>query len=217
MNEDLGHQELDNVEPLNPWFSIWLQPRATMQQILDTDPTRLVLLLVLLTGFSHALNNAAVDNVGDKVDSWHAVVVACAIGGPISGILGLFLGGYLLRKTGSWLGGTANQREVRAAIGWGGVPSIWLGLLWIPSIGLFGDDNFTSATPRVNDDPMLASVLLFLGLVRLLGSSWSIVIWLKCLGQVHKFSAWRALGSVLLMALVLVVPVFLLILLAGGW
>ena len=216
MNEDLGHQELDNVEPLNPWFSIWLQPRATMQQILDTNPTRLVLLLALLTGFSHALNNAAVDNVGDKVDSWHAVVVACAIGGSISGTLGLFLGGYLLRKTGSWLGGTANQREVRAAIGWGGVPSIWLGLLWIPSIGLIGDDNFTSATPRVNDDPMLASALLFLGLVRLLGSIWAFVIWLKCLGQVHKFSAWRALGSVLLMVLVIVVPVFLLILLAGG-
>ena len=81
---------------------------------------------------------------------------------------------------------------------------IWLGLLWIPSIALFGDENFTSATPRLDNDPALASAMLFLAGLELIGSIWAIVISLKCLGQAHKFSAWRALGSVLLMILVLV-------------
>jgi hypothetical protein len=136
--------------------------------------------------------------------SWQSVVFSCAIGGPLSGVFGLFVGGYLLRKTGSWLGGSANVREVRAAIAWGSIPMIWLGLLWIPNIALFGDENFTSVTPRLDEDPVLAYAMIFLGLIELIGGIWALVISLKCLGQAHNFSAWRALGSVLLAVLVLI-------------
>jgi len=203
-NQEFGDQEFEESQGFNPWFSIWLQPRATMQQILDTDPTRLVLWLAIILGFFDALRNASTQYLGDSVDSWQSVVLACAIGGLIPGVIGLFLGGYLLQKSGSWLGGSASVREVRAAIAWGGIPRIWLGLLWIPSIALFGDENFTSATPRLDNDPALASVMLFLKLIGLIGAIWAIVISLKCLGQAHKFSAWRALGSVLLAVLVLI-------------
>jgi len=216
-NQEFGDQEFEESQGFNPWFSIWLQPRATMQQILDTDPVRWVLLLSIIGGFFEALTQAATQDHGDRMASWHGVVWACAIFGPLSGVLGLFGGGYLLRKSGGWLGGSASDREVRAAIAWGGIPKIWLGLLWIPSIALFGDENFTSATPRLDGDPALASAMLFLALIGLIGTFWSIVIWLKCLGQAHKFSAWRALGSVLLMILVIVavfvVPLGLLFLL----
>ena len=41
-------------EPLNPWFSIWVQPRATMRQVLDANPRRMV----------HRLARAAVVVVG---------------------------------------------------------------------------------------------------------------------------------------------------------
>ncbi len=34
-------------EPLNPWFSIWVQPRATMRQVLDANPRRMVHRLAL--------------------------------------------------------------------------------------------------------------------------------------------------------------------------
>jgi hypothetical protein len=162
-------------------------------------------MLAIIAGFFEALDQAVIQDLGDRMASWQSVVFSCAIGGPLSGVFGLFVGGYLLRKTGSWLGGSASVREVRAAIAWGGIPTIWLGLLWIPSIALFGDENFTSATPRLDNDPALASAMLFLALIGMIGTFWSIVIWLKCLGQAHKFSAWRALGSVLLMILVVAV------------
>ena len=218
-DQEFEDQEFEEPQSLNPWFSIWLQPRATMQQILDTDPARLVLLLAIIAGFFDALNQAVIQDLGDRMDSWQSVVFSCAIGGPLSGVLGLFVGGYLLRKTGSWLGGSASVREVRAAIAWGSIPMIWLGLLWIPMIALFGDECFTSLTPRLDEDPVLASAMLFLGLIELIGAIWAIVISLKCLGQAHKFSAWRALGSVLLMVLVLVgffvVPIVALLFLFG--
>ena len=218
-DQEFEDQEFEEPQSLNPWFSIWLQPRATMQQILDTDPARLVLMLAIIAGFFEALDQAVIQDLGDRMASWQSVVFSCAIGGPLSGVFGLFVGGYLLRKTGSWLGGSASVREVRAAIAWGCIPTIWLGLLWIPSIALFGDECFTYATPRLDGDPVLASAMLFLDLIEIVGVIWSIVIWLKCLGQAHKFSAWRALGSVLLMVLVLVgffvVPIVALLFLFG--
>ena len=40
---------------------------------------------------------------------------------------------------------------------------------------------------------------------------WCFAIVLKCLGEVHEFSAWRALGSIFLVVLVIVVPSLLLV------
>ncbi len=36
---------------------------------------------------------------------------------------------------------------------------------------------------------------------------WSMVVYYKCLGEVHSFSVWRAVSSVLLPALILVVTI----------
>ena len=37
---------------------------------------------------------------------------------------------------------------------------------------------------------------------------WALVVLMKSLGEVHKFSAWKALGSVILGTLVILVPIF---------
>jgi hypothetical protein len=42
------------------------------------------------------------------------------------------------------------------------------------------------------------------------------VVMLKCIGEVHRFSAWRALGSILLIVLAIVVILVAMILLFGG-
>jgi hypothetical protein len=41
-------------------------------------------------------------------------------------------------------------------------------------------------------------------------------VMLKCIGEVHRFSAWRALGSILLIAAVVAVIFVAMILLFGG-
>src|SRR5262245_45012540 len=44
-------------EPLNPWFSMWVMPRATMRQILDTNPSRFVHLLAILGGIVEVMRS----------------------------------------------------------------------------------------------------------------------------------------------------------------
>jgi len=41
---------------LNPWFSVWTKPRATIQQIVDSNSNRFILLLAAISGVFHVLN-----------------------------------------------------------------------------------------------------------------------------------------------------------------
>jgi hypothetical protein len=41
---------------------------------------------------------------------------------------------------------------------------------------------------------------------------WGFAISLKCLGEAHAFSAWRALGALILAAFIVIVPIGLVVL-----
>ena len=51
--------------PRNPWFSMWLHPRRTIRQIVETNPERLVMSLAAVGGIAEALTNVASDSKGD--------------------------------------------------------------------------------------------------------------------------------------------------------
>ena len=137
-----------------------------------------------------------------------------AFGGPISGIVALYLFAALVRWTGAWIGGRASTLDIRAAIAWSSVPLIWAMLLWIPEIAIFGRELFTTATPRMDANPSLAFLLMGFGIVEVGMAVWGFVVYLKCLGQVQGFSAWKAWGNVMLALLVIAVPLVVIFALA---
>lgn len=182
---------------LNPWRSMWTQPRATMQQIVDSDPDRHVLLLAAIAGMSHSLDNASMNHTGDTLALPVIFMIAILLG-PIGGIIGLYVGAALLGWTGKWIGGKADFRLVRSSMAWSNVILVWTLLLWIPLLGLFGKEIFMSEMPTLEGLPTLGWVLVAVSVVELVLVVWMIVVFLKCLGQVQGFSAWLALGNVIL-------------------
>lgn len=200
---------------LSPWLTIWIRPRQTIRRIVDSDPEHQVMLLAMLGGIIQVLNQSSTRNAGDIL-SLPIILIICAMAGPIVGIILLYLMGALLRWTGSWLGGQASSVEVRAAFAWSSVPSIWSQILWLPKLALFGNDLFTSTMPRISANPFLALILLGFTMVELVVVMWAFVVLLKCLGEVQRFSAWRALATVFLSGLIVGVPVFCLLVLLSG-
>lgn len=193
--------------PLNPWFSMWLHPRRTIRQIVETNPERLVLSLAAVGGFVEGLTNMASDSKGDDM-SLRAILLATLIVGPIMGIVGLWVGGFLLRWTGGWIGGQADARRIRATLAWANVPLVWSLLLWIPAILLFGLELFTEATPVLDASAQLAGLHLVFSVGIGIISLWSFVAFLHALGEVQGFSAWRSLLNSFLALLVFLVPLF---------
>ncbi len=191
----------------NPLLTIWVRPRATLRHILNTDPRRGVLLLAMLQGVGQAFAQAALTDMGDKFSTGQIVAI-CLIAGPFIGLTSLYISGALLRWTGSWLGGRGTSEDVRAALAWSYVPSICSLILLIPEYALLGREIFTSETPRLGENPALALVVMGIGIVEMILRLWSVVLALKCLGEAHRFSSGKALGTILLGGLVLIVLLF---------
>jgi hypothetical protein len=204
-----------NLAVENPFRTIWTRPRATIRGIVDTNPTLHVIPLAMIGGAIQSLDNAATRNAGDRL-ALPAILIMAIAGGSIGGVIGLYVGGWLLQVAGKWLGGRAEPEGVRAAIAWSTVPVVATIPIWLVQLGIAGHEMFTSQTPTLDANPGLWLVLLASFLVETVLGVWAFVLVLKCLGEVQRFSAWRALGSILLLALVIVVPLLVLALLVIG-
>ena len=205
-------------DAMTPLLSIWTQPRATIRRIVDSDPTRNVLALAaigpaltsLVSQWSAAMNGSANQSV-----LWPLFVafnVALQAG---LGILFLYISSVVFKWSGALLGGTASRVEVRTALGWSQIPTIAIAIILLLALfaGVPIPKMLPGQLPQI--DPAFYKVMVVAGVVGI----WGLFINLKCFGEVHRFSAWRALGAILIpLVLILVVVgvvVFLFAILVG--
>lgn len=189
----------------NPWLSIWRRPRATIRRIVESDPERHVTAIAAITGLSSALNRASNRDLGDRFDFWQILAIGLLVG-PLAGVVGLYLVAALVRWSGKWLGGQASTLHLRAAMAWASVPLVAAAVLWIPELLIAGREMFTAETPRLDARPGPALLLLALVLLEAVAGAWAFVLSCKCVGEVQGFSAWKALGNLLLAFLVFALP-----------
>ena len=184
----------EQTPSLNPWLTIWTRPRATIRQIVDSDPKRLVLILAMGGGIAGTLERSAKKSLGDQVPSQYLPGVIL-MGGALVGVLSLYLFGLIFRWTGRWLGGKADSVQVRAALAWSSVPIILALPLWIPLIALAGENLFKSGQPSRGLGPPQAIATTALGGILTVVYIWSYFTAVKTLAEVHQFSAWKALAT----------------------
>lgn len=208
---------MQNSDQLNPWFSMWNRPRDTIQQIVDSDdPEKMVLLLAAIGGVSSSLNSSSSNFVGDQF-SLMSILLASLFIGPIVGVIGLYISGFLVSWTGKWIGGHASSNDIRIALAWAQIPIIWTVGIWIPEILIFGQELFMS--PDENGLILTAPYAFFavgFFIVKVTASLWAFVLLLKSVGQVQGFSAWKALWNLIIPGLLFLIPVILIAILAGA-
>jgi hypothetical protein len=113
--------------------------------------------------------------------------------GAALGIVSLYLGGALWRWAGGILGGVASSVEVRAAIAWSSVPGIAGEIILLFAI-LSGSPVPQATLGAMHVDPGFYKFIVVEGVLGV----WGFVILLKTIGEVHRFSAWRALLAALI-------------------
>jgi Yip1 domain len=204
-----GHIDLSAE---NPFLTIWTRPRATIRGIVDTNPFLHVIPLALVRGIVQTIDRAVQQNAGVAL-SLPTILALAVFLGPLGGLIGLFVGGWFTRTSGRWLGGSATPEQVRAAIAWSSVPDLATIPILMIQIGLFGREMFTLQKPTIWSDPLHGAILVVSGLLEAVLGIWSFVILLKCVGEVQGFSAWRALGSFILIGVIIIVPIMLLLVL----
>jgi hypothetical protein len=187
--------------PDKPWLTIWVAPRKTMRAILNSNPTRHVILLALLAGVAEGIDRAAGRSMGDTMSAPVALLVGLILGAA-SGLIGLYIGGALYRWTGSFFGGVATSEETRSAVAWATLPTVVSVALLIPELLLYGGEVFRSETPRMDANPL---PVLFFAVLQVVLSLWSLFLLVKTVSEAHRINAWRGLIAVALPTIVVAV------------
>jgi Yip1 domain len=198
-------------DSITPFITIWTQPRATIRRIVDTDPTRNVILLAAVGPGINALAgqwSKALSNNTNLSVLWPLWVAGVVVIQAALGVVVLYATSAVFRWSGGLLGGVASRVEVRAALAWSQVPAIVaeIILLIVVLMGVPMPVPTPGELPHI--DPGFYKILL----VEAVFGLWGLVISLKCIGEVHRFSAWRALVAILIppliVALVLGLAIF---------
>ena len=176
--------------PDKPWLSIWLQPRRTVRAILDYDPEYLVRRLAVISG---ALSGMSTVLNLDTSLIGAGLLVGAVVGGLI-GILTLYITAAISTWVGGRLGGRGTSLPMRTAVAWAGItgwpiPFFNITVLLAPQI-----------SPVI--DAFLALGLLVLTLVL---SFLSLGILAGAIAEVHQFSNWRGLATLLIPGVVVFV------------
>jgi hypothetical protein len=181
------------------FFKIWIAPRDTIREIVDTDPRRSVLALAALSGALSGLEGSWLSALsGPQAMSalWPFLVALKVVLFAIWGIVGLYLAGWIITAACRLFGGTASVVQTRATIAWSSIPGIvatGLGVIAILA-GIVTPHALAPGTFAF--PPGLAVLSGTLGL-------WGLIVELKCIGEVNHFSAWRALLAQLSVGLLL--------------
>ncbi len=183
-----------------PLLTIWTRPRSKIRTLVDTRPTYGVLPLAAVWGSGTVLGELLSD-LGSSRLSPRAVLALSMIAGPMAGVLAIFFCGWSFQVAGRWLRGWATAREMRAALAWGTLPSLPSHALLFAWFFAFKDDFFVPA-PFATSNPRLPAYLI----CQLVFGVWSLIVSLKTIGEIQRFSALKALASSILAGLAVLIP-----------
>ncbi len=200
-----------NKLEVNPWRSIWIEPRSTIREIVKFNPKHQFIWLSIIYGFPMILNFAQSYSFSEMLPLWATVLAALILSG-FAGALGIVVISALLTWTGRWIGGKGTFQTVRCAVAWSNTPNIVTILMWGVLIGVFGNQLFYREFADSVFIGYESGIVFLVFLIESIVSIWGIVILLKGLSEVQGFSVWRAVVNVIIPILLMVAFIWIM-----GW
>lgn len=184
------------AKKLDPWWSMWIYPRATTRQILCHGRTKVETLLAAAFGIAVTVTLATTVTIPESKPVW-IIVPLSLLAGPLLGLAYLSIGSILVSAVGRFLGGFGTRQELRTSLAWSFLPYLQTQLLWIPELALMGAEDFRSDTPKMDawlDAQPIAVLSFFFAYVAILTllSVWSFIVRVKAVAEAHQYSSWRA-------------------------
>src|SRR3990167_1606988 len=186
----------------NPWFQILIKPRQTIAEIVKKNPDHRIWWLAFIYGFSSILSSFQSTSMGIQI-SLPLIFLLAIIIAPFWGYICFTIWSWVITFTGKWLKGQGGFKEVRCAYAWSNVPIVINIFLWFLLAFLFGDALFTNYSGTAAFTQTQITSLLIIFILRISAAVWGLVIYLNALAEVQKFSVLRAIGNVILSAVII--------------
>jgi hypothetical protein len=188
-----------NQPRLNPWLSIWTQPRPTIRQVMQTVSMGKLMWVGILIMFVSMVTSDRVQRLENlfpfkNIDPLlaYSLIVGSSI--PI-GMLFLWLFAWMAKVTGRWLGSQARIRDIVYALVWPGVMTIFVRICMF-SIGFIFATlcDFYGILIAFSGDMAWLTWTFYgaMGLAALIFYSWFFAVYFICMSEVMKISKLRA-------------------------
>lgn len=191
---------------VNPWTSIWIKPRATVRSAISNKPMRFAIILASIAGVTQLLDRAMNKNLGDSMSTM-AILLLAILAGPILGLIGWWISSGVAYIVGKWVGGIGSFEEMKMAVGLSSIPIVVSVGLYLLDLLFLGDALFMD----VEVSMFQFLWLLFSVICSAVLSVWSIVILIKGIAEVHLFSSWKAVLTLIIPFVILLIIVLLLL------
>ena len=192
---------------MNPFISMFIFPRKTVQYVIDFIPDKFLILFPTLYGISQFLSFAVRKGLGVKFGLPGTITLALFAGALIGlAKIGLFC--YILHSVGKYLGGESSEEDIRIAISWALLPYIFLLLIWPLQIYFFGEDLFLKEAQK--------NFAWYVLLPQNIAKVWTYYLSVIALSHVQRFSTLLAAINYFLPGLLLALPYLFLLFTYGG-
>ncbi|MBX7065725.1 MAG: YIP1 family protein [Parachlamydiales bacterium] len=175
------------IAGLNPWITMWNQPRSTIRAIAFNRPTFGIYYLAIIYALQGFFFYANWWSLGVRTNYPFYLTLGIIVS-PLIGILWLYLMGEFFYLSGRLLKGTATRRQLRAAVAWSALPftitlAMWVMLLfWSPEYVFIQDSGPHSS--------------IFINFITLIAKIWSFILLIQSLRELQHFSTGKAILNV---------------------
>ena len=187
-------------QQVNPWISVWLHPRKTVQFVVEFKTGKFVFLIAMLSGILLSFDLAVND---DLVASWNItyILLFSLVVGPTVGVLGFYLISATYHLFSKMVGGNGTSEQTRKAFAVSEMILIVAGILLILDLLIVGQTNDSSG----HDLSVGQSTWLVISsILNFVAGIWSTIAFIAAISEVHRFSIWKATFVVFLPIIILI-------------
>jgi hypothetical protein len=179
---------MSEMAGINPWVSMWAQPRSTVRALILKSPSYGLFRLAIIFSLQSIFFYANWWSFGVKFQ-YPAILLVGLVLAPLVGLLWIYLVGVIFYLTGRILKGNATQNQLRTAVVWSKIPSLATLLIWL--IFIFSSPNEAFIQNGVSSSVWLTFFILILG-------TWSLLLLVQGIREIQGFSLTRSVFNVFL-------------------
>ena len=212
MNELEHPLERTQISEKDIFIKLLTSPREAFKFINDYKYEKHLYILLFLAGMVRTFDRASTKNMGDNYSIW-TIIAMCVIFGGFFGWITYYIYSALISWTGSWMNGKGNTQSVLRVFAYAFFPSIFILILLIPQMAIYGNELFKSDNDLYSLASMESIVLYVILFVEFALGIWSLILCVIGISEVQKLSIGKSILNLLLPAILFVFIILVLVLL----
>lgn len=212
MNELEHPLERTQISEKDIFIKLLTSPREAFKFINDYKYEKHLYILLFLAGMVRTFDRASTKNMGDNYSIW-TIIAICVIFGGLFGWITYYIYSALVSWTGDWMNGKGDTQSILRVFAYAFFPSIFILILLIPQIAIYGNELFKSDNDLYSLASMESIVLYVILFVEFALGIWSLILCVIGISEVQKLSIGKSILNLLLPAILFVFIILVLVLL----